>query len=133
MAEKESIPFIKVSGSGRFIIPRLGEGRVSGSGRISPEEISISGLSTMPGGMKVGLVEASGSSTFKGDIETDRMDLSGSASIEGSARFKRLTKSGSLRIGGDAVGGSMDVSGSTHVEGSVNLRKAQGKRIIGGR
>jgi len=121
MAEKESIPFIKLSGSSRFTIPGLGEGRVSGSGRISPEEINVSGSSTMPGGMKVGLVEASGSSTFKGDIEADRMDLSGSASIEGSARFKRLTKSGSLRIGGDAVGGSMDVSGSTHVEGSVNL------------
>jgi cytoskeletal protein CcmA (bactofilin family) len=119
--DKSSIPLIRVSGFGSFTIPGLGDGRVAGSARISQEKIDVSGSSTLPGGMKVRQVEASGRTTFKGDLDATRIDISGSASIEGTTRFNRMTKSGSLRIDDDAVGASMDVSGSTRVRGTISL------------
>lgn len=132
--DKDSIPVIRVSGFGSFTIPGLGDGRVAGSARISQEKIDVSGSSTLPGGMKVRQVEASGRTTFKGDIDATRIDISGSASIEGTARFNRMTKSGSLGIENDAVGVSMDVSGSTRVRGTVSLEdelRSSGKIEVG--
>ena len=133
--EKSGIPIIRVSGFGSFTVPGLGEGRVAGSARISQEKIDVSGSSTLPGGMKVREVEASGRTTFKGDLDAERIDISGSASIEGAARFGRMTKSGSLRIDDDATGASMDVSGSTRVSGTIRLEdelKSSGSMEVGG-
>jgi cytoskeletal protein CcmA (bactofilin family) len=133
--EKGGIPVIRVSGFGSFTVPGLGEGRVAGSARISQERIDVSGSNTLPGGMKVREVEASGRTTFKGDLDAERMDISGSASIEGAARFGRMTKSGSLRIDDDATGASMDVSGSTRVGGTIRLEdelRSSGSIEVGG-
>lgn len=120
---EDAIPTTSISGSGSFSIPGLGEGRVSGTGRISPEEIKTSGSSQLPGGIIVGSITTSGSSTIRGDLEASRMRFSGSTTIYGALVFDHLDGSGSLRIGGGARGDSMQVSGSCNIDGGVQLKE----------
>lgn len=118
---EDAIPTTTISGSGSFSIPGLGEGRVSGRGSISPEEIKVSGSSQLPGGIRVGSITTSGSSTIRGDLEASRMRFSGSTTIHGALMFDHLEGSGSLRTGGGARGESMHVSGSCNIDGGVEL------------
>lgn len=113
------IPTTSISGFGRFGIPGLGEGQISGSGHISPEEIKVSGSSRLPGGLKVGSIITSGTTTIGGEIEADTVNFSGSTTIHGSLTFGRLKGSGSLRTEGPAKGGTMHVSGSCKIRGKI--------------
>jgi cytoskeletal protein CcmA (bactofilin family) len=118
------IPTTHISGFGRFSIPGLGEGQISGSGHISPEEIKVSGSSRLPGGLKVGSIITSGTTTIGGDIEADSINFSGSTTIHGSLTFGRLKGSGSLRAEGPAKGGAMHVSGSCKIGGEIVIEDA---------
>lgn len=120
---EDAIPTTTISGSGGFSIPGLGEGRVAGIGRISPEEINVSGSCQLPGGIRVGSITTSGSSTIRGDLEASKMRFSGSTTINGALVFGHLEGSGSLRTGGGARGDSMRVSGSCNIDGSVELEE----------
>jgi len=120
---EDAIPTTTISGSGVFNIPGLGEGRVSGTGHISPEEIKVSGSSQLPGGIIVGSITTSGSSTIRGDLEASRMRFSGSTTIHGALVFSHLEGSGSLRTGGGVRGDSMRVSGSCNIDGDVELEE----------
>lgn len=116
-----AIPTTSISGSGRFSIPGLGDGRVSGVGHISPDMIKVSGSSELPGGIKVGSLTGSGSTTVRGDLEAGAMNFSGSATIHGALFFGQLRGSGSIRADGAARGDSMHVSGSCKIGGGIDL------------
>lgn len=120
---EDAIPTTTISGFGRFSIPGLGEGHVAGTGRISPDEINVSGSSQLPGGIRVGSVTTSGSSTIRGDLEASRIKFSGSTIVNGALVFGQLEGSGSLRTGGGTRGNSMRVSGSCKIDGSVELEE----------
>jgi cytoskeletal protein CcmA (bactofilin family) len=121
--EYSEFPSTKISGSGRFTVPGIGMFKVSGSGKISPEEIATSGSSKIPGGLKVGDVRTSGSSHIEGDIETDTCKFSGSARVEGTLSCNDLSKSGSLSIEKELNIKYGRVSGSTKVHGSGNIER----------
>jgi len=133
--EYSDIPATRISGSGRVTLRGFGTVKVSGSGRISPERISTSGSSTIPGGLHVGELKTSGSSRVEGDIQAEQIEFSGSASIEGDAHFKHLSKSGSLGVEGDVYGNTMRVSGSTTIRGDAVIAdelRASGSIRVGG-
>ncbi len=113
------IPTTSISGFGRFSIPGLGEGQISGSGYISPEEIKVSGSSRLPGGLKVGSIITSGTTSIGGELAADIVNFSGSTTIHGSLTFERLKGSGSLRVEGPTKGGMMHVSGSCKIRGEI--------------
>jgi cytoskeletal protein CcmA (bactofilin family) len=121
--EYSEIPTSKISGSGRLTVPGHGVFKISGSGRISPEQIKTSGSSKIPGGLKVGEVKVSGSSTIEGDIETEYMTVSGSSSVEGNLTCEDLEKSGSLRVDGNLKCRTAQLSGSTKVGGTGVIEK----------
>ncbi len=133
--EHSEIPATRIRGSGRVTLQGFGTVKVSGSGDISPERISTSGSSTLPGGLRVGELKTSGSSKVEGDIHADRIEFSGSASIEGDAHFSHLRKSGSLRVEGGVNGDTMRVSGSTTIRGDAVIAdelRASGSLRVGG-
>jgi cytoskeletal protein CcmA (bactofilin family) len=133
--EYSEIPATRISGSGRVTLQGFGTVKISGSGSVSPERISTSGSSTLPGGLRVGELKTSGSSRVEGDIHAELMEFSGSASIEGDARFRSLRKSGSLDVEGGVHGDTMHVSGSTTIRGDAVIAeelRASGSIRIGG-
>lgn len=134
--EYSDIPATRISGSGRVTLQGFGTVKVSGSGSISPERISTSGSSTLPGGLHVGELKTSGSSRVEGEVYADRIEFSGSASIDGDAHFDHLRKSGSLDVEGGVYGNTMRVSGSTTIRGdaeiSDELRSSGSIRVEGG-
>jgi len=134
--EYSDIPATRISGSGRVTLQGFGTVKVSGSGSISPERISMSGSSTLPGGLHIGELKISGSSRVEGEVHADRMEFSGSASIDGDAHFEHLRKSGSLSIEGGVYGNTMRVSGSTTIRGDAEiadeLRSSGSIRVEGG-
>jgi cytoskeletal protein CcmA (bactofilin family) len=115
--EYSDIPATRISGSGRVTLQGFGTVKVSGSGSISPERISMSGSSTLPGGLHIGELKTSGSSRVEGEVHADRIEFSGSASIDGDAHFEHLRKSGSLSVEGGVYGNTMRGSGSTTIRG----------------
>jgi cytoskeletal protein CcmA (bactofilin family) len=134
--EYSDIPATRISGSGRVTLQGFGTVKVSGSGSISPERISMSGSSTLPGGLRVGELKTSGSSRVEGEVHADGMEFSGSASIDGDAHFDHLRKSGSLDVEGGVYGNTMRVSGSTTIRGDAEiadeLRSSGSIRVEGG-
>jgi len=134
--EYSDIPATRISGSGRVTLQGFGTVKVSGSGSISPERISMSGSSTLPGGLHIGELKTSGSSRVEGEVHADRIEFSGSASIDGDAHFEHLRKSGSLDVEGGVYGNTMRVSGSTTIRGdaeiSDELRSSGSIRVEGG-
>ena len=133
--EYSDIPATRISGSGRVTLRGFGTVKVSGSGRISPERISTSGSSTIPGGLHVGELKTSGSSRVEGDIHAEQIEFSGSASIEGDAHFQHLRKSGSLGVEGGVHGDSMRASGSTTIRGDAVIAdelRVSGSLRVGG-
>jgi len=133
--EYSEIPATRIRGSGRVTLHGFGTVKISGSGSVSPERISTSGSSTLPGGLRVGELKASGSSRVEGDIHADRMEFSGSASIEGDAHFRSLRKSGSLTVEGGVRGDTLHVSGSTTIRGDAVVAdelRASGSIRVGG-
>jgi cytoskeletal protein CcmA (bactofilin family) len=134
--EYSEIPATRISGSGRVTLQGFGTVKVSGSGSISPERISTSGSSTIPGGLHIGELKTSGSSRVEGEIHADRIEFSGSASIDGDAHFDQLRKSGSLEVDGGVYGNTMRVSGSTTIRGDATIADelgASGSIRVGGR
>jgi cytoskeletal protein CcmA (bactofilin family) len=134
--EYSDIPATRISGSGRVTLQGFGTVKVSGSGSISPERISMSGSSTLPGGLHIGELKTSGSSRVEGEVHADRIEFSGSASIDGDAHFEHLRKSGSLDVEGGVYGNTMRGSGSTTIRGdaeiSDELRSSGSIRVEGG-
>jgi len=134
--EYSDIPATRISGSGRVTLQGFGTVKVSGSGSISPERISMSGSSTLPGGLHIGELKTSGSSRVEGEVHADGMEFSGSASIDGDAHFDHLRKSGSLDVEGGVYGNTMRVSGSTTIRGDAEiadeLRSSGSIRVEGG-
>jgi cytoskeletal protein CcmA (bactofilin family) len=134
--EYSDIPATRISGSGRVTLQGFGTVKVSGSGSISPERISMSGSSTLPGGLHIGELKTSGSSRVEGEVHADRIEFSGSASIDGDAHFEHLRKSGSLSVEGGVYGNTMRGSGSTTIRGdaeiSDELRSSGSIRVEGG-
>ena len=133
--EYSKIPTTKISGSGRIHIPDFGELKISGSGRISPEEISTSGSSRLPGGLVIGDVKTSGSSRIEGDLTAETVKFSGSANVEGNLVCEEINKSGSLHVEKDLKFKYGKFSGSTKVggKGSVETElEASGSISFGG-
>ena len=116
--EYSKIPTTKISGSGIVTIPGYGELKVSGSGRISPEMISTSGSSKIPGGLIIGDIKTSGSSRIEGDLTAEMAKFSGSAKVEGNFVCEEITASGSLKVEKDLKIVYGKFSGSTRVGGS---------------
>ncbi|MFP3950787.1 MAG: hypothetical protein ACLFVP_01370 [Candidatus Bathyarchaeia archaeon] len=115
------LPTLRVTGSGRFTIPGLGDGKISGSGRISPEEIKISGNGSLPGGIEVPKLRKSGSLKVDGDLIAKEIDCSGSTKVYGTITTGHIENSGSLSVEGSLTGDAMRTSGSTRIEGAINL------------
>lgn len=133
--EYSKIPTTRISGSGRITLPGYGELKVSGSGRISPEEISTSGSSRLPGGLVIGDLKTSGSSRIEGDLTAELVKFSGSASVEGFLVCEEIAKSGSLKVDKDLKFKYGKFSGSTRVGGSGKVEtelEASGSMSFGG-
>ena len=133
--EYSKIPTTKIAGSGRITIPEYGELKVSGSGRISPEEISTSGSSRLPGGLVIGYLKTSGSSRVEGDLTAEMVKFSGSANVEGNLVCDEISKSGSLNVEKDLKFKYGRFSGSTKVRGSGAVEselEASGSISFGG-
>ncbi len=121
--EYSEIPTTKIAGSGRITIPTYGMFKISGSGRISPEEITTSGSSRIPGGLKIGEFRSSGSTHIEGDITADTVKFSGSARIDGVLTCDELKSLGSTQIEKDLKIKYGKVSGSTKVEGAGSIER----------
>ncbi len=135
MMEYSKIPATRIAGSGRINLPGYGDLKISGSGRISPEEISTSGSSRIPGGLTVGTLKTSGSSRIDGDITSEVVRFSGSASVDGSLVCEEIRSSGSLSLGKDLKIKYGKFSGSFKVEGSGWVEReleASGSAMFGG-
>jgi len=109
---------VKVSGSSTVTIGHIII-RVSGSGRVSEEEIRISGSGRIVGSVRVDRVRASGSFSCDGDLEVDELRTSGSCSITGTVKGGSLRASGSCRIGQDLRVSIIQTSGSLSVGGNI--------------
>jgi len=116
--EYSRIPTTRIAGSGRITVPDFGEFKISGSGRISPEEISTSGSSILPGGLTVGTLKTSGSAKIEGDITAENIRFSGSAKVDGNLTCEELRKSGSLLVEKDLKLKYGSLSGSARFMGS---------------
>ncbi|HEX9915700.1 MAG TPA: polymer-forming cytoskeletal protein [Candidatus Bathyarchaeia archaeon] len=114
-------PEASIRGSGRVHIEGHGSVKVSGRAELSPQLISTSGSSHLPGGLTVRELESSGSTEVDGDLSADTIRFRGSATIRGDARFRRMEKSGSLRVEGGVEGSFMEGSGSTEVGGKASV------------
>ena len=121
--EYSKIPTTRVAGSGRISVPEYGEFKISGSGRISPEEISTSGSSRIPGGLTIGDLRTSGSTHIEGDITAEVVRFSGSATVDGNLACEEIHKSGSLKVEKDLKIKYGKFSGSTKVEGSGSVER----------
>ena len=133
--EFSEIPVAKISGSGRINVPSYGLFKISGSGKISPEEISASGSSQIPGGLVVGNLHGSGSVLIKGDIKSNNVRLSGSTKIVGTLTCCELEGSGTLRIDEDLNAKYARLSGSSKITGAGVFEKeleASGAVTFGG-
>ncbi len=119
--EYSEIPTTRIAGSGKINVPGYGAFKISGSGRISPEEISTSGSSVIPGGLKIGNYRTSGSSRVQGDINAENVKFSGSAQIEGSLTCEELKSSGSLRVERDLSLKYGKTSGSAKIDGKGSV------------
>jgi len=129
------IPVGRVSGSGKIHIPEVGDIHIAGSGRVSPEEISVSGSCRLPGGLKVGLLKASGSLSVDGGIEAEEMKVSGSASIGGEVKASSISASGSFKVAGGITARSIHLAGSAKIEEGVHSGEsltAHGYISVGG-
>lgn len=109
---------VKVSGSSTITVGHIIV-KVSGSGKISEEEIRISGSSRIVGSIRIDRVKASGSFSCDGDLEVDELRTSGSCSITGTVKGRNLRTSGSCRIGQDLRVFIVQTSGSLSVGGDV--------------
>jgi cytoskeletal protein CcmA (bactofilin family) len=133
--EFSKIPTTKISGSGRITLPGFGEFKVSGSGRLSSEEISTSGSSRIPGGLVIGDLKSSGSTRINGDLTVEMVKFSGSARIEGNLTCDEILKSGSLRVEKSLKIKYGRFSGSTNIGGSGTVEReleASGTIAFGG-
>jgi cytoskeletal protein CcmA (bactofilin family) len=133
--EYSKIPTTKIAGSGRVTISGYGDFKASGSGRISPEEISTSGSCKIPGGLTIRDLRTSGSTRIEGDITAELVKFSGSASVEGDLVCDEITESGSLKVEKDLRIKYGRFSGSTKVEGSGAVEReleANGSVLFGG-
>ncbi|MBD3173070.1 hypothetical protein GF326_11420 [Candidatus Bathyarchaeota archaeon] len=117
------IPRTRISGSSRMNIPEYGTIKISGSGSISPEKISTSGNSHIPGGLKIGSLKTSGSTRIEGDITADTIKLRGSAYIEGGVKTEEIIKSGSLIVEKNLETKYGKFSGSTKIRGAGYIER----------
>ncbi len=133
--KRGEIPIGSVSGSGKIHIPDIGDIHIAGSGRVSPEEINVSGSCRLPGGLRIGSLKASGSMRVDGAIEAEEIRISGSASIGGEVRASNIFTSGSFKAAGRVVGkrihfvGSSRIGEEIHSEGNLT---AHGYLSVGG-
>jgi len=109
---------VKVSGSSTVTVGHIVI-RVSGSGRVSEEEIRISGSGRIVGSIRIDRIRASGSFSCDGDLEVDELRTSGSCSITGTVKGGSLRASGSCRVGQDLRVSIVQTSGSLSVGGNV--------------
>ncbi len=121
--EYSKIPTTRVAGSGRITVPGYGDFKISGSGRISPEEISTSGSSRIPGGLTIGDLRTSGSTHIDGDITAEVVKFSGSSNVDGNLTCEEIHKSGSLKVEKDLKIKYGKFSGSTRVEGGGTVER----------
>ena len=110
-----------ISGSGTMHVEGVGDISVSGSGSVSRDEISISGSSRLPGGLKTKRMNCAGSIIFSGDVEAEEMRLSGSTAVQGNVNAEALEASGRLAINGGIKGSTVEVAGSFKVGKSIEL------------
>lgn len=105
---------IKVSGSSTVTIGHVIV-KISGSGRVTEEEIKISGSGSIIGSIRVDRIITSGSFSCDGDLEVDELHISGSCSISGTIKGRSLKTSGSCRIGQSLQASLIQTSGSLFV------------------
>lgn len=115
------IPTTSIRGSGTIYLDGFGKIRASGSAEISPDSITTSGSSTLPGGLSIGRLITRGSTRVRGDIQAEEMKFRGSVQIDGDCNFETLDKAGSMNIDGSVKGTRMAVAGSTKIRGLVEL------------
>lgn len=124
------MPEVKISGSGKVSGEEVS---ISGSGRIlsdvTTRMFKVSGSAISEGRVKAEVVKISGSTTFSEDVEAIEVDISGSALFKSSIKCKFLKISGSCKVFRDVIAkdylklsGSINVGGSITSNGTIELR-----------
>ncbi len=112
---------VRVSASGSSTISVGGlVVKVSGSARVSEEELRVSGSGRVDGSLSVDRVSVSGSFTCGGDLEARELRASGSCSVHGTVVADTVSVSGSCRVGGDLRASTVSASGSLSVSGNIS-------------
>ncbi|RLE53401.1 MAG: hypothetical protein DRJ26_03405 [Candidatus Methanomethylicota archaeon] len=130
------------------ILKRKPQVKISGSGRVSDEEVSISGSgmiigdfetkvfkvsgsATVDGKVIADYIKVSGSASFNDDVEANEIIISGSSSFKGKVTCKLMKISGSCKLLSDLdvvdslkLSGSIKVDGNLHSKGLVDLKGA---------
>jgi len=109
---------VKISGSSTVTVGHIVV-KVSGSGRVSEEEIRISGSGRIVGSLQVDRIRTSGSFSCDGDLEIEELSTSGSCAIAGTVKGRSLRTSGSCRVGQDLRVSLIQTSGSLSVGGDI--------------
>jgi cytoskeletal protein CcmA (bactofilin family) len=126
--EKSFMPTVTIRGSGRFMIPNSGEGRISGIGKVSGDEITVHGSAHLPGGLKTGKIVTHGSADFNGAINAESMESAGSTRVEGDITVKKgIRCKGVLTGRGNVSAASLDFAGSLRIQGTLKTESFEGK------
>lgn len=123
-------PQVKISGSGSVSDEEVS---ISGSGRIlsdiETKIFRVSGSATSTGKVKAEIISISGSALFHDDVEAIEVKVSGSASFRGNVKCKFLRISGSCRFHRNVIAkdylrlsGSLSVGGNIISYGTLELR-----------
>ncbi len=115
-------PKVKISGSGRVSDEEV---IISGSGKIlsdiETKVFKVSGSAYIDGKIVAEYVKISGSASFHDDVEAREIVISGSASFHGKVTCKLMRVSGSCKLLSDLdVFDHLRSSGSLKVEGNIN-------------
>jgi len=124
------MPQVKISGSGKVSSEEVS---ISGSGRIlgdiETKMFKVSGSAASEGKVKAEIIRVSGSASFYDDVEAIEVYVSGSASFRENVKCKFLKISGSCKIHRDLIAkdylrlsGSLSVGGNIISHGTLELR-----------
>ncbi|MCS7374081.1 MAG: polymer-forming cytoskeletal protein [archaeon GB-1845-036] len=114
---------------------RMPQVKISGSGRVGDEEVSINGSGIIMGDLKTKQVKVSGSAKFLGNVKADFIKVSGSASFNGDISCGEISISGSAKLSGKVKSKTLRVSGSINIGNSAeieSLAKCSGSIRVNG-
>jgi len=122
----KKIPQVKISGSGRVSEDEI---VISGSGRILSDvevkSIKVSGSASIDGKVKASQINISGSALFNDEVESNEIKISGSARFASNVKSKFMRISGSCSINGNLIVNEyLKSSGSIKVDRHINSNGA---------